>query len=306
MCGDRTTAAAFGVGSILAGGNAVAVRFSNRELEPLWGATLRFALAAIVLFAAMAILRPSVPRGRALTGTILYGVFNFAGAFGLAYFGLLRIQAGLGQTLLALVPLATLLLAVAERQEPLQLRAVGGALVALGGIAVMTRAPVREAAPLVSWLAMVGSAFCFAQAAVFVRRFPPVNPVAMNAVAMAIGAGLLFLGSLLAGESIALPARAATWTALLYVVVIGSVVVFLLYLVILRRWAATRAAYTFVVIPLVTVLLSTWLDREPISAALLLGGLLVLVGVYVGVLRTPTSSEGPPRGAEPAQRGPRA
>jgi drug/metabolite transporter (DMT)-like permease len=63
------------------------------------------------------------------------------------------------------------------------------------------------------------------------------------------------------------------------------VVVFVLYLVVLRYWAASRAAYAFVLIPFVTVLLSAWLDNEPLGAALLVGGLLVLAGVYVGALR---------------------
>ena len=34
--------------------------------------------------------------------------------------------------------------------------------------------------------------------------------------------------------------------------------VFVLYLVVLRYWAASRAAYAFVLIPFVTVLLSAW------------------------------------------------
>jgi drug/metabolite transporter (DMT)-like permease len=42
---------------------------------------------------------------------------------------------GLGQTLLALVPLATLLLAVAQGQERLGLGAVIGTLLALAGVA---------------------------------------------------------------------------------------------------------------------------------------------------------------------------
>ena len=60
-----------------------------------------------------------VPRGRALFGSLLYGLFNFAGSFGLTYYGLVQVHAGLGQILLALVPLATLLLAVLWRQERL-------------------------------------------------------------------------------------------------------------------------------------------------------------------------------------------
>ena len=63
---ERTALAAFFAMSILAGGNAVAIRFSNRELDPLWGACLRFALAALLLVALMAILRVRPPQGRAL------------------------------------------------------------------------------------------------------------------------------------------------------------------------------------------------------------------------------------------------
>jgi drug/metabolite transporter (DMT)-like permease len=45
-----------------------------------------------------------------------------------------------------------------------------------------------------------------------------------------------------------------------------------------------------VVIPVVTVLLSAWLDDEPVHAGLILGGLLVLTGVYVGALRRPNTA----------------
>ncbi len=53
--GSRVALASFVAGSLLAGGNAVGVRFSNRELAPLWGAGLRFTLAAALLVAVMAV-----------------------------------------------------------------------------------------------------------------------------------------------------------------------------------------------------------------------------------------------------------
>jgi drug/metabolite transporter (DMT)-like permease len=298
--GERIALAAFITGSVFAGGNAVGVRFSNRELEPLWGAGLRFSLAAALLLAVMAVLGLALPRGRALTGALLYGALNFGAAFALAYYALVQLHAGFGQIVLALVPLATLLLAVLQREERLHLWAVVGALLALAGVALMSRAPVRDSVPLLSLLAALGSAFCFAQAAVLVRRFPPVHPVTMNAVGMTIGAVLLLIGSFLVGEPIALPERTATWVALAYLVVIGSMLVFGLYIVVLRRWPASRAAYTFVLIPIVTVTLSAWLDDEPIGTGLVFGGLLVLAGVYVGALRParvrPTPAEAASRG----------
>lgn len=284
--GDEQTAlVAFVTMSVLAGGNAVAIRYSNRELEPLWGAALRFALAAALLAAVMLTLRLAFPRGPALTGAILYGALGIGGAFALAYYGLVEIHAGLGQTLLALVPLATLFLAVVQRQEPLRPGAVVGGIVALAGIGVMSNATIRDDLPLLSLLAIVGSAFCFAQAAILVRRFPPVHPVTMNAVGMATGTLLLVIGSLIAGEPIEVPERTETWLAIAYLVPIGSVLVFVLYVIVLRYWTASRAAYEFVLIPLVTLALSAWLDDEPITVELILGGLFVLAGVYVGALR---------------------
>jgi drug/metabolite transporter (DMT)-like permease len=282
---DRTALAAFVAMSVLAGGNAVAIRFSNRELDPLWGAGLRFALAAALLAALMAILRLAPPRGRALRGAVLYGVLAIGGAFALAYYGLVDIHAGLGQTLLAIVPLATLFLAVLQRQERLRPGAVVGGVVALAGIALMSNTTLDEGIPALSLLAVLGGALCFAQAAVLVRHFPPAHPVTMNAVGMATGAVLLLAGSLVARETIELPDRRETWLAIGYLVPVGSVVVFVLYLVVLRYWEASRAAYEFVLIPVFTVALSTWLDDEPLGFGLLLGGPLVLLGVYIGALR---------------------
>jgi drug/metabolite transporter (DMT)-like permease len=135
---DPGTLVAFLVAGVLAGGNAVAVVFSNKELAVLWGAGLRFAVAAAVLLAAMALLRLSLPRGRALAGAVLFGLLNFGAAFGFLYYTLSHMQAGLASTLIALVPLATLMLAVAQRQERVHPAAVMGGLLALAGVWLFT------------------------------------------------------------------------------------------------------------------------------------------------------------------------
>jgi drug/metabolite transporter (DMT)-like permease len=282
---DGLPLAAFLVGSVLAGGNAVGVRYSNRELDPLWGAGFRFALAAVLLAGLMAALRLSPPRGGALAGAVLYGALNFGAAFALAYYGFVRIHAGLGQTVLAIVPLATLLLAVLQRQERFRPAALGGSVLALVGIAVLSQAPLREAVPILSLLALLAAAVCFAEAAIVVRRVPVVHPITMNAVGMAAAAVMLVGGAILVGDTITLPEHAETWIALVYLVVVGSIVVFGLYVLVLRYWSASRAAYTFVLVPVVTVALSAWLDDEPVRLGLILGGVLVLTGVYIGALR---------------------
>jgi hypothetical protein len=52
--------------------------------------------------------------------------------------------------------------------------------------------------------------------------------------------------TVLVGEPLMLPQRAVTWVAVGFAVVVGSIVVFMLDLVVLRHWAASRAAYGFV------------------------------------------------------------
>jgi len=275
----RLVLAAFFVEAVLAGGNSVAIRFSNRELAPLWGAGLRFVLGAVLIVVVMAALKLALPRGKALKGAVLFGLFQFAGAFGLYYYALVEVHAGLGQTLLALVPLATLILAVAQRQERLRGAAVIGTLIGLVGVGLISRDPLRGSIPLISLLAVLGSVLCFAQALVLVRRFPAIHPVALNAVGMVVGAVVLV------GASLALPRRVETWVALGYVAAFGSVVVFLLHVHVVQLWSASRTAYVMVLIPFVTVVLSAWLDHEPVTNGLVLGGLLVIAGVYVGALR---------------------
>jgi drug/metabolite transporter (DMT)-like permease len=290
---ERVTLAAFVAGSVLAGGNGVAIRFSNRELDPLWGATLRFVLAALPLLLLARALRLALPRGRALAGAVAFGLLQFAATFALLYYALVELHAGFTQIILALVPLLALGLAVAEREERFRAGALLGGVLAVVGVAVLSGAALPSPLPLLALLAALGAAVCFAQAAVLVRILPPVHPVAMNAVGMSSGAAALFVLAVLAGDEIALPRKAATWEAVAYVALFGSIAVFLLYLFVLGRWEASRAAYSFVLIPIVAIVLSAWLDDEPVGLGLVLGGALVLCGVYVGALRAPTRVRSP-------------
>jgi drug/metabolite transporter (DMT)-like permease len=149
----------------------------------------------------------------------------------------------------------------------------------------MSRASVGGSLPPLSLLAILGSVLCFAEAAVLVRRLPPVQPFAMNAVGMTSAAVFLLTIAAVKGEPFAVPRRAETRVAIAYIVVIGSVVVFALALVVLRHWEASRYAYLFVLTPPITIVLSAWLDEERIGWGLLFGGVLIVAGVYVGALR---------------------
>lgn len=292
---DAAVLSAFAGGALLAGGNAVAIRFSNRELDPLWGASLRFVIATVVLIAIMAALGHAMPRATALRGGVVFGLLQFAGAFGLFYYALVHLHGGFGQTILALVPLVTLLLAVTQGQARLTLGAGIGTLLGLTGVAIMSGAAVQSVPPL-ALLAAIGSVLCFSQAAVVARRYRSVHPIVLNAVGMGVSAVVLTIASFVIGEAHALPTLAATWTAVAYVGVAGSVGVFLLYVYVIQSWGAARASYVMVVIPPVAIALSAWLDDEPVGWGLLVGGASVIAGVYVGALRKAAETSKAPSG----------
>ena len=285
---DRVGFGLFAAYSILAGGNAVGVRFSNRELDPFWGATFRFGTAALLMLLLMVLLGHRMPRGRALAGAAIYGLLAFGGAFAFAFYALVQLEAGFGQILLSIVPLVTLLLVAIQKVERLRGISLVGALVSLTGVVLMSGLSFEGTLPIPSILAGIGSAFCFAQASITIKRFPQSHPIVVNAVGMTTGAIFLGLLTAISGDEVALPQQADTWWAVVYMVLVGSVAVFSIYVALLERWEASRANYGFVVIPIVTVLVSAWLLDEPITLGVILGGALVLAGVYYGALRQPT------------------
>ena len=56
----------------------------------------------------------------------------------------------------------------------------------------------------------------------------------------------------------------ATWLAMAYLVVFGSIALFGLYLFALRRWTASAVSYTTLLMPLVTLPVAAVLISEPI------------------------------------------
>jgi hypothetical protein len=219
--GERVALTAFVTYTVPAGG-AVGIRFSNRELAivgvpvcdwrwPLACSWLSWSCSAAFL------------RGRT-AGLAVYGLFTVGAAFGLIYYALVR--------------------ACRTRPNPVGVCATGhslarGALAAgaphrrgghrnpaLAGVAVILASVAAERAPAVGayrgWRCDLPQ-----QAQVLVRRFPRVHPVTMNAVGMTAGAAAPLAASLVADEPIVLPHR-PDMAAMTYLVVIGSVVVFLL------------------------------------------------------------------------------
>lgn len=290
---DPGTLIAFLLLVIIGGSNAVAVRFSNLELPPFWGAATRFGAAALIFWAIAFGRRIALPKGRALAGAFLLGLLSIGASYAFIYWGLLHVQAGLTMVVLAFVPLMTLFFALVHRLEKLRWRGLAGALIAIAGILLGVGGGLGTTVPVPSLLALVAGAACIAEGAVVFKLFPKSHPVATNAVAVGTGAALLLGLSLVAGERWSLPATSNTWAAFIYLVLIGSVILFYLYLFVLGRWTASATSYSFLLFPVATVVIAGWLAGEVVTPSFLIGGAVVLAGVWLGAISGPTGAAAP-------------
>lgn len=282
---NRLTYLAFFLIALFGGGNSVAVRFSNMELAPFWGATIRFAASGLIFWLILLLKRIPIPHRRDAIVLMLTGFFSVGVSFGLLYFGLVEVPASLGSVIVGLGPLMTLFLAILHRIESFRWRSLFGGSIALIGITISVRAQPGGDIPLFNLLALIAGALISAEGNVILKIYSPKSdPFATNALTLSTGFIFLFMGSIILGETHNLPVLPATWLALGYVVVLGSVVMFSLFIWILGRWSASSTSYVIMLFPIVATTAGALLAGETITPVFLLGGTLALIGVWFGAL----------------------
>jgi drug/metabolite transporter (DMT)-like permease len=281
---DGRTYAAFGGAVLIGGANFVGVSLSNAELAPLFGATLRFAVAATCFLVIARAMRVPGPRGRPALGAVVYGLLGFGVAYALLYYALVGLAAGTTAVIMALVPLFTLIIAVIARQERLSVRGVVGGILAVTGIAILSMGTLGGDLSPSYLIAAILGAVAAAASSVVAKAFPEVHPLNMNAIGMVSGTVLLALGSLLLGEPWALPREPRTVAAVAWLALFGSVGLFQLFLYVIRRWSASAAVYALAAMPVVAVVLGALMLAEPITSEVLAGGVIVIAAVYVGAV----------------------
>jgi len=286
---NKLTLAAFVTVVIVIGVNFVAVKFSNKELPPFWGASLRFIIASVLLLGITRMRNIPLPKGAALIGASLFGLFAFGINFGFLYWALTKVGAGMASVMFATIPLITLLIASLIGLEKITWRGILGAVIVIAGISLVFVEQLKFDIPFVYLAAVLVAAVSAAASGVVVKYFPRSHPISTNAVGMSVAAIVLLVLSIVSGETFRLPAIASTWLALGWLV-ISSIVGFVLMVWILSRWTASRTSYSSVLSPLVTVAVASVLAGEKPTLLFLIGALFVLLGVYVGVLSSQTSN----------------
>ncbi len=280
---DRLTLAAFLLVVLLGGSNSVAIRYSNQELAPFWGAALRFVFAAAAFWIILWWRKLPLPNLKDSSIIALNGFLTIGISFALLYWGLLKVPVSLATIVIATSPLFTFLLAVLHRIESFRIQALVGGGVALIGMAIAVNAQPGGVELLPSLLALAAGALVAAEGNVIFKIYSlKADSVVINALSISSGALFLLGASLIAGNAWVLPSTPQVWAALTYLILGGSVVMFYLFVYVLSRWTASATSYAVLFFPLVATLLASWLVKETVTPLFLAGATIVIAGVWIG------------------------
>lgn len=264
----------------------VPAKLALAEMGPFTLAVLRFLLALAIVLPATRLLPPEA-RVRGLSwGTLaLLGCTGVTLFFGLQNLGLARTSATEAGLITGAVPAVTAALSVALLRERITRLRLLGIVASLTGVAVVVLASNgREGAgTLQGNLLMMGAVFAWAFYTIINKRIGGRMPESVL-LAYAMVLGTLFLLPAAAVEIAVVgfgPVSPVGWLSLLFLGLGGSGAAFYCWNAALRRLDASSAITYINLVPVVTVVSAALMLGERPAAAQLLGGALVVLGVYL-------------------------
>src|SRR5207237_3983291 len=263
------------------------IKIGLRDLPPISYAGIRFLIAVVVLFAVSAGRVGLLPQ-RVFDYLLLAftGVLMFAVNYGFLFWGELHVSSGLAAVLQATIPIFGMLSAhLMLPDEPLRLQKLLGALLALGGVAMICERLLGFSGLMAFWggLGIVFGAAGAAFSNVLLKaRVIQLAPAMIAAWQMIFGAApLLVTGFLVEGNPARFHWSALSIFCLLYLAVIGSALTFLLLYWLLPRMTVARLQAISLITPPGAVALGWAVVGETFSLWSLVGACFVLSGGWM-------------------------
>ena len=281
--GPARTSLAFATCTLIWGSTFLFISIGNDTVPPMWAATLRLVVAAVVMVALVHGLGRALPRGPALRAAASYGLFQFGLNLPLLYWGEEVVPSGLAAVVYATIPITSALIARAfglERLEPLKML---GALIALGGVTELFAGQLDARVTALPILSIYLATVFAALGSTMLKRGPRQNPLAANAVGAAVGAPVCLLSSMMLGEARPLPTHWGQIYPILYLALLGSVGAFVVFAWLVNHWNVSTLAFIGVVVPVIAVGLGALVRHEELRREHLVGSVLVLVGVILAI-----------------------
>jgi len=266
---------------VIWGVNNAAAKVATESLPPLLTGALRFGLAAACL---AWFVRPPFPNGKSLALlVVLGGPIHFA----LIYLGFSMAHdiTPLSVSLQLWIPM-TALFAFLLLGERISVPAVLGMLIAFFGIAWMVL-DAHAFMDLPAIIIGIGASMAWALTTVIARRTRAVSPMKMQGLLSLVAFPVLLLGSLTfeTGQVAAIrEAPSVAWIAVAFSALVSTVVATGLVFWLVQRREAGRVTPYLLATPAVSMLVGWGFMGDVLTAQILTGAALTLLGVAIVAL----------------------
>jgi drug/metabolite transporter (DMT)-like permease len=300
------------------GSTYLGIRVAVETIPPFVLAAARFAIAGLIMLAAIAIFRRGDierPTRREWRDSFIIGALLMGGGMGLVAWGEQTVPSGITGVLIAMMPVWVAVLGRILFGERLPVVAVVGIATGVAGVVLLvshgiaidgTLHPAGVAALILSPIAWaVGSLFSAHRARL------PKDPFLTTGMQMLCGSLVLAVVSIVSGELRTFDVAAVSpesAVAFVYLFAVGSLIAFTAYAWVLRQAPLPLIATYAFVNPVIAVFLGWLILGETVSAVQLLAGGIIVVGVALIILGRSrmTSTQGRLARRAPARSGPTA
>jgi drug/metabolite transporter (DMT)-like permease len=277
--------------TLIWGSTWIVIKDQLGTVPPAWSVTYRYIIASAAMFAYVASKGMTLRIGR--EGHLLalgFGLPQFFMNFNFVYGAELYITSGVVAIVFALLLVPNSALAWLFLKHKLTARFLVGSSVAMVGVGLLFANEIRTAAVAPGavligiGLTMLGvlsaSVSNVMQATEKLRARPIVTMLAWGmfygTLANAVFAAILY------GPPV-VEYRIGYWIGLIYLALFASALAFALYFKILREVGPGRAAYSSLLVPIIAMVFSTWLEDYRWTTLAAAGCALALFGLFIAL-----------------------
>lgn len=283
---------AFAITTLVWGSTWLVIKGQLGTVPPAWSVTWRFTLACLGMFALAAVRKERLVLGRrGLTFAAVVGFFQFCANFQLVYQSERYLTSGLVAVMFALLIVPNALFARVFIGTQVSRRFLVGSVIAMGGIALLLLHEYRIApasSSILLGLVLVTGAILSASVANVMQSGETARResiLVLLAWAMLAGSAANAIYAWITTGPPVIDLSPQYLLGVAYLGLVGSVVTFPLYSMLLRDWGPGRAAYNGVLIPVVAMALSTLFEGYRWTALAVGGALFVLAGLMAALSR---------------------
>ncbi|OSQ49713.1 DMT family transporter [Thalassospira alkalitolerans] len=273
--------------AVIWGINMLTVKGAVAEIPPLMLTAIRFAAVAVLLLPFT-----KIPHGRFGKLAILSVVFG-TGHFGVLFLALSMLDAGPVAIIVLLgVPFSSML-ATYFFNDRLGWKRLTGMTLAFVGVTTMFWDPTMTDVQL-PLLLVVFAAFMWAVANVMIKKLGNIDTFQLNGwMALMAAPQLLLLSMVLEPAALdrVFDASWAAWANISFTVVMSSIVAYGFWYHLLKTQDVNAVVPWSLLAPVISVTGSFLIFNEPISTLKIIGGITVLAGVTVIMLRKPPQQQ---------------